>query len=111
MELEVLECIQDVMISAQGSVHLYKLSQRLMSVPVVAQQLLKAILAVGLPVTGVRLVLSVPEGSPAVSADEALGMELVPHGGDHSVQARLVAHAADRGAGPLIWTEQKYLIV
>ena len=31
-----------------------------MSVPVVAQQLLKAILAVGLPVTGVRLVLAVP---------------------------------------------------
>ena len=51
-----------------------------------------------------------PEGSPAVGADEALGVELVPHGGDHSVQTRLVAHTADGGAGPLVWPEKIFIL-
>ena len=51
-----------------------------------------------------------PEWSPAVSADEALGVELVPHGGDHSVQTRLVAHTADGGGGPLVWAEKIFIL-
>ena len=51
-----------------------------------------------------------PEGSPAVGADEALGVELVPHGSDHSVQARLVAHTADGGGGPLVWPEKIFIL-
>ena len=51
-----------------------------------------------------------PEWSPAVSADEALGVELVPHGGDHPVQARLVTHTADGGGGPLVWAEKIFIL-
>ena len=51
-----------------------------------------------------------PEWSPAVSADEALGVELVPHGGDHSVQTRLVTHTADGGGGPLVWAEKIFIL-
>ena len=51
-----------------------------------------------------------PERSPAVGADEALGVELVPHGGDHSVQTRLVTHTADGGGGPLVWAEKIFIL-
>ena len=51
-----------------------------------------------------------PEGSLAVGADEALGVELVPHGSDHSVQTRLVTHTADGGGGPLVWAEKIFIL-
>ena len=51
-----------------------------------------------------------PEGSPAVGADEALGVELVPHGSDHPVQTRLVTHTADGGGGPLVWAEKIFIL-
>ena len=52
------------------------------SIPVMPKQLLKASKAVRLEVPGVCLVLPVLELLPAVGADKALGVELVPHGRD-----------------------------
>ena len=75
----------------------------------VAEELLEALVAVGLELV-VGLVLPVLEGLAAVGADEALGVELVPHGGDHSVQTRLVAHTADGGGGPLVWPEKIFIL-
>ena len=56
-----------------------------------SQQLLKAVEAVRLPVPRVCLVLPLLERPPAVGADEAPGVELVPHRRDNSVLARLGA--------------------
>ena len=62
-----------------------------MGVTIVAQQLLKAVEAVRLPVPGMGLVFPLFEWTPAVGADKALGVELVPHGRDNSALARIVA--------------------
>ena len=57
--------------------NLDKSAQSLVSVPIVAQQLLEAVLAVWFSVPGVSLVFPVSEGAPAVGADKAFGVEFV----------------------------------
>ena len=59
-----------------------------------AQQLLEAVEAIRFPVPGVCLVLPLLEGTPAVGADEALWVELVPHSRDHSALTQLGADTA-----------------
>ena len=65
-----------------------------MGVTKVAQQLLKAVEAIRFPVPGICLVLPLLEGTPAVGADEALGVELVPHRRDDSTLTGLRADTA-----------------
>ena len=73
-----------ISISALSSVSVTKMSQ----------QLLEAVKAIRFPVPGVCLVLPLLEGPPAVGADEALGMELVPHSRDDSTLDQLGADTA-----------------
>ena len=60
-----------------------------MGVTKVPQQLLKAVKAIRFSVPGICLVLPLLEGTPAVGADKALGMELVPHSCDDTTLAGL----------------------
>ena len=62
-----------------------------MGITEVPQQLLEAVKAIRFPVPRVCLVLPLLEGPPAVGADEAPGVELVPHRRDNSVLTRLGA--------------------
>ena len=68
-----------------------------------AQQLLEAVEAIRFPVPGVCLVLPLLEGPPAVGADEAPGVELVPHRRDNSVLTRLGADTTLILGGRVVW--------
>ena len=57
---------------------------RIVKVPEVSEKYLEALETVGFALPGVRLVLPLPELTPAVGADEALWVELVPHRCDDS---------------------------
>jgi hypothetical protein len=59
----------------------------------VSEQFFKALVAVG-PKVVVRLELAPLEVPPAVSADEAVGVELAGHGGDYVGADHVVAHVA-----------------
>ena len=67
------------------------------------QQLLEAVEAVRFPVPGVCLVLPLLEGTPAVGADKALGVELVPHRCDDSALCRERDHILSRSSFHLLF--------
>ena len=70
------------------------------------QKLLEAVKAVRFPIPGICLVLPLLEGSPAVGADEALGVELVPHRRDDSALARLGADTALVLGRRVVWNNR-----
>ena len=74
-----------------------------MGITEVPQQLLEAVKAIRFPVPGVCLVLPLLERPPAVGADEALGMELVPHSRDDSTLDQLGADTALVLGRRVIW--------
>ena len=61
---------------------------RIVKVPEVSEKYLEALETVGFAFPGICLVLPLSELSPAVGADEALGVELVPHRCDNSALCR-----------------------
>ena len=65
-----------------------------MSISIMPEKLLKASEAVRFVIPGVCLVLPVLELLPAVGADKALGVELVPHGRDDPALDQMGADTA-----------------
>ena len=66
----------------------------MMSISIVAKQLLKAVVAVRLAIPGICLVLSALKLLAAVGAGEALRVELVAHGRDDPALDHVRAHKA-----------------